>query len=104
MTFFLMDLIVVVAACAGMFRGFWALRRRALPVRTARLATSHAPGHEPGLHLVASSEEGLGRRAVTIACVGTTEELQRLLQTLDRRATLKLVHESEDSVRRPDLG
>jgi hypothetical protein len=98
MTYFFMDLILVAVTFVSVFRGFWALRRRALPTRTMRLATSPEPGCRPGLRLVASSEEGLDRRAVTIACVGTTEELECLLRTLDRRATLELVHDNENQL------
>jgi len=97
MTFFFLDLLIVIASFITLFRGFWAFRRRALPSRTARQAAVPEPGCRPALRLVASTEEGLGTKAVTIACVGTTEELECLLRALDRRATLKLVREKDGS-------
>lgn len=90
-----MQLIILAAAMISIFRGFWALRRRILPVRTRWHGPRSNSGRKHRLRLVASSE-GLDRRAVTIACVGTTEELESLLVGLQRRAALASVCNPSD--------
>ena len=96
-----MQLIALAAVMISIFRGFWALRRRLLPSRTSGHGARFQSGRKHGLRLVASSE-GLDRRAVTIACVGTTAELESLLVVLQRRGALTSVGDPSSTRQTPD--
>jgi hypothetical protein len=91
-----MELFLTVGAMTLLFVSMWVVRRIVLPASARQRSSRTGAPRAVELRLISNGENALARRAVTVACVGSTAELQSVVKELARRAPLELADASSD--------